>query len=457
MGTKFNLSNEITKILNEEKINETAKKCGFVIRESKLTGFRFLDMLLFTHFNHKELSLNDLSVQLKARYGISIKKQSVNERFTQTAVSFFKIILEDVINISVQKTNKIDFTKYEKVRIKDSTAFQLPEPMQNNYPGSGGSGSKAGARIQFEYDLKAGKILDLSLHPYNIQDTKNAKDTIDDINTNELIIRDLAYTAIPNLKKIEAKGSFYLNRLNTTTKAYTSSNKKDFVELDFASIFKQMKTQKINRLEKLVYIGKERFKTRIIIELLPQKKYEQRVRKAKKQATKKGRKLGKNYLSKIGLNIFITNTDIKSEDIRILYTMRWQIELMFKIWKSIGEIDKIGKMKVARFEVSLFGKLIWIALNWHILWYVILYYFHKDGIKISPYKFYKTLKIRLLEQRSLIYEGTEKLSNFINDLIIMSPNNHKSEKKKNSNNWSYEIYEKFSTDNNALKINNLKP
>ncbi len=57
----------------------------------------------------------------------------------------------------------------------------------------------------------------------------------------------------------------------------------------------------------------------------------------------------------------------------------------------------------------------------------ILHYFHNQGINISPYKFYKTLKITLMQQRLAIYKGYEKLSEFIYDLIIMSPNNHKSE------------------------------
>ncbi len=56
---------------------------------------------------------------------------------------------------------------------------------------------------------------------------------------------------------------------------------------------------------------------------------------------------------------------------------------MFKIWKSIGEINKVGKMKVERFETSLYGKLIWIALNWHILWHVVFtIIFLKKGINI---------------------------------------------------------------------------
>lgn len=459
MGTnnfKFNanqLSNKITDILNEEYINKTAKECGFIVRKGKIDGFKFLDMLLFTHFNQKELSLNDLALQLEQRYKISITKQGIDERFTEAAVKFFKIVLEEVINISIQKNTEIDFTQYDKVRIKDSTAFQLPDSMQDKYPGSGGAGSKASIRIQFEYDIKTGKILDLSLYAFNNQDANNAKTTIEEIQSNELVIRDLGYVLIDNLKKINNKGAFYLNRLHKNTKVYKLNDKGIFEEIDFSEIYKYMKTNQLSRIDKEVYIGKEKFKTRIIIELLPKKQYEERIRKAKKEATKKGRELGKDYKAKAGLNIFITNTEIDAEQIRLLYTIRWQIELMFKIWKSIGEIDKVKKMKIERFESFLIAKLIWIAINWQIMWNIILYFYNVRNQKISPYKLFKTLKIRLIEFRTALYNGSEHLTDFINNIAKISPVNHKSEKKKNSKNWSYEIFKTFSIKYNVQIIN----
>lgn len=446
------LSKKITEIINEDNINIIAKDNGFFIREVKLDGFKFLDMLLFTHFNHKELSLNDLSIQLKIRYGITIRKQSIDERFTETAVKFLKTVLEKIINIYVQKNNEIDFTKYANVRIKDSTAFQLPPTMEDKYPGSGGSASTAMIRIQFEYDLKTGKILDLSIYPFNNQDTKNAKETIDNIQENDLVIRDLAYTAIKNLQKIEEKNAFYLNRLNSTTNVY-EDKKGQSEELDFNKLQNYMKANNLQRIEKDVYVGKqEKFKTHIIIELLPQERYDQRVRKAKKEAKRKGRKLGKIYKSRMGLNVFITNTDIPATRVRIMYTMRWQIELMFKIWKSTGEIHKVKKMKIERFEAVLFAKLIWIAINWQIMWQIIVFFYTKRNIKISPFKIFKTLKLRLNDFRIALYTSVKQLSNYINEIAEISPENHESEKKKNSTNWSYEIYKIFAVNHKSQII-----
>jgi hypothetical protein len=104
----------------------------------------------------------------------------------------------------------IDFTAYGKVRVKDSTCFQLPDNMEWKYKGSGGASSKASVRLQFEYNLKNGAILDLSIHPFNVQDMANANESISSIDTGDPVIRDLGYVKSITLKKYKNS-----NRLTT--------------------------------------------------------------------------------------------------------------------------------------------------------------------------------------------------------------------------------------------------
>ncbi len=436
------LSKEITTFLNEDNINRIAKETGFVQRERKLNGFKFLDMLLFTHFNADELSLNDLSAQLADRFNIHISSQAIDERFTNAAVVFFKTILEKILNNWLSSKAHINFTKYKKVKIKDSTSFQLPMNMKEKYRGSGGASSEASIRIQFEYDLKNGEITDLSLHPFIYQDMTDSSKTIDAIKSDELIIRDLGYISINYMQKIQEKSAFYLNRLHSGTNVYQKEGEY-YVKIDFAKIQKQMKKNGLSFLDKKVYLGKDKFPTRMIIELLPQKKYEERIRKVKRKASKGSRNIGKNLKARIALNVFVTNTNIPAENIRILYTLRWQIELMFKVWKSIGEIHKVKEMKVERFEAYLFAKLIWIIINWKIVWQISIFMFNKNKVEISPYKLFKTLKNRLFDFRQALIKGFEHLFDYIISIARISHRNHRSEKKRCTKTWSYDVIEKF--------------
>jgi len=193
-----------------------------------------------------------------------------------------------------------------------------------------------------------------------------------------------------------------------------------------------------------VYLGKEnQFKTRLIIDTIPTEVYQKRMMEAERRAKKEGRTITTEYRVRQALNLFITNTDISPKHVRLLYTLRWQIELMFKIWKSIGEIDKVKKMKVERFESFLFAQLIWIVLNWHIMRLMVHYYYQEDGVKISPFKLYATLKVSIMDFRASTIESIDSISSFIMETIDLGPTNLFSEKKKNSKTWSFDIYKLF--------------
>ena len=438
------LSAEITKLLSEESINQLARITGFTRRTGgKIDGFKFLDTLLFANFNHKDLSLNGMSKYLNKKHDVEISKQSIDERFNENTLLFFRAVLEKAISISIPQDDEIDFTDFKTVRIKDSTSFQLPENMVEMYPGSGGSASKAAIRIQFEYDLKSEQIIDLSLHPFTTQDMTDAGLTLSAITPNELIIRDLGYVKIDYLRQIKKQGAFYLNRLQSGTKVYEMIDG-EYVEIDFWKLYKRMKSKNFIRIDRVVYIGKnEKFETRMIIERLPDAEYQERLRKANAKAKKNGTKISTDNKAKMGLNLFVTNTEVPGNQVRFLYTLRWQIELMFKIWKSIGEIDQVKKMKVERFEACLLVKLLWVVINWHIMRRVVIWFFNEHSIEISPYKLFKSFKEELYDFRDAIIKGIKGMMSFINTLVRISPKNHRSEKKKNTANWSYDIIRLF--------------
>lgn len=73
----------------------------------------------------------------------------------------------------------------------------------------------------------------------------------------------------------------------------------------------------------------------------------------------------KRDIAKYGF--IITNLrkeDYLKEEIYPIYSLRWQIELDFKNWKSILKIDESSrKLKKKRIEVHFYGKLCNILIN----------------------------------------------------------------------------------------------
>ena len=215
-------------------------------------------MVVFNTNSLLDESLNDLTIDLQQNYETRISKQALHERFNEKAVQFVTYALEKLLNKQLLDKNTFrNCDEFKRFLIKDSVCFQIDESLVNAYPGSGGGGSKANARIQFEYDLLNGQIVDLSLNAFNDQDAKDSTATLHLVEEGDLIIRDLAYMHLTALQGIVKKIAHFLCRLNTQRKVYRERDGQ-MVELDFAAIVKFMRENNIKQYEEQVWLGKKK-------------------------------------------------------------------------------------------------------------------------------------------------------------------------------------------------------
>jgi len=431
-----NLDDSIATFFSREELDQLALDTGFVQRKSPLNGSLFFDLLVFNSENLKNQSLNDLTVDLNNKCGINISKQSLHERFNEYSVVFLKSALEKLLRDQVEvEPFMLELKGINRILIKDSVCFQIDESLSAHYPGSGGKGSKASVRIQFEFDLLTGSINDISLNAFNDQDSRNAVTTVELVNEGDLVIRDLAYVGLEALKGIVKQVAFFLCRLSPTVFIYEKIGDV-YVKIDFVKIYAYMKKRNMKFIEKDVYIGKtEKFNTRLIIHLMPAEQIKERIRKARQNNKKKSRgKLSKEYIARAHLNLFITNTKVEvvpAHHVWKLYQLRWQIELSFKIWKSICDIEKVKKVNKYRLECYIYAKLIIIFLAWKFIWRISKHLFSTEGKTISLFKAFKTfMKTKLTEVRSVFFNHQGSVKDFMREFYLISRKKHLLEKKK---------------------------
>ena len=431
------LQNEFENHFDKNEIEELAHTCQFIQRRGKIDGISFLSLIVFNSNSLLDESLNDLTIDLERNHGINISKQALHERFNDKSVEFMTSALEKLFNKQLQ--NKVQFRncdEFKRFLIKDSVCFQVDETLVNVYPGSGGGGSKANVRIQFEYDLFNGQIVDLSLNAFNEQDAKDSTATLHLVEEGDLIVRDLAYMHLEALEGIVKKIAHFLCRLNTQRKVYQEQDGK-MIELDFSAIVKFMRENCIKQCEKLVWLGKKKdLQVRLFLFLMPEHVYNERMRKANKNARKKGHRVSEEYKARAALNLFITSAPPEFIDIETawkIYSLRWQIELTFKIWKSICKIDKVKKVKKARLECYIWAKLFMIVLCWRIVWFTAKFldrYYQKN---LSLFKAFKTLIRDMDRLEQVLSDRTLAMGRYLVEFIQLSSKKHILEKKKLGN------------------------
>jgi hypothetical protein len=137
---------------------------------------------------------------------------------------------------------------------------------------------------------------------------------------------------------------------------------------------------------------------RLIIEKVPKKVADEKRRKLKLLSKFKEKFISEKRLELCDVNTYITNAStskISTQNIRAFYGIRWQIEILFKAWKSVFNIDKFNKMKVERFECNTYGTLLLIALTTQLYGYFKNEIYTKYKKEISTLKFFKLMKNKI--------------------------------------------------------------
>lgn len=337
---------KITKVLSESEILRIAKETGFVVRESKkIRAVGFLKMLLYDQLEYDTPSLQQHAFGLDAANAVKVSKEGLNKRFGDTAVLFVQRVFESYLQYSIDHdcipTELKD--KFKAVRILDSTEFKLFDSLAAVFPGYNSASAMACAAIQFEYDIIGKEVYSLTPGNAKQSDKTYADEGMDNIHEGELLLRDLGYYSVESYKKIEDRKAFYISRLKSQVKIYEQTNGQ-YTELDLAKLIKRIKKSKHGFFNQAVYIGtKEKKEVRLIAWLL--KEDAQKNRLAKKKG-KKG-KINNNDILWSMLNVFVTNVpaaNLTVQQAYELYKIRWQVELMFKTWKSILKLDAVRKM-----------------------------------------------------------------------------------------------------------------
>jgi hypothetical protein len=121
--------------------------------------------------------------------------------------------------------------------------------------------------------------------------------------------------------------------------------------------------------DQTVYLSKKKFPVRLIISRVDESLKKNRIENIEKNNRWRGAKTSTTYKERAGFNFIVTNLPVEkyaAEQIQKLYHLRWQIELVFKAWKSTLKLDDIPTKGAYTIECILYGKLIWALLSWKI-------------------------------------------------------------------------------------------
>jgi hypothetical protein len=351
-----------------EKAKQIAKQTGLVKRASKLTGSLFLTILVCGFLENPTASYAYL-VEFAYDLGLEITKQGLQDRLVQgEGLAFMRQMFSVVLESFKTKLGmELDLLKeFSAVYLHDSTTILLPKQLAQLYPSTNqgkARASEAGLKLQVTWDWLHNQMAKLSVHAGKASDLGHRLD-LKGLSKGSLIIFDLGYFVLETFKQIKIQDMWWVSRLDLKCCVYLAGEASEF------DLLNHLKKSKQEYIDLELEVGKKvHLPGRVIVVRLPQTAVEERLRKTKAQAKRCGYNLSDTKREWLQYNVYFTNlpvTKMSGSQVVLLYHIRWQIELVFKLSKSEMELDQILGRSEARVLAEIYAKLMGLMLFYYL-------------------------------------------------------------------------------------------
>lgn len=357
---------ELLQGLLSETMDVLARETGCVKRERKFSGSTLLSSLVLTVLQNPKPTNRDYQTTA-AQLGVCVTENAIAQRFTPELVKFLEAALDRVLShVLTTDAPPIELLgRFTQVVIGDSTTVTLPDEYADQFPGCGGThgSGKAALKIQVLWDLRHGR-LQARLEPGRASDAKSPITELP-LPAGSLSIFDLGYFSLERFDRVAQAEGYWLSRLQHGTTVCDAAGNVVALRKFLA------KNAKRGVVDVRVQLGEKRLPCRMVaVRVLPAIATRRR-KKLREKARDHGRKASPEYLALQGWTIFITNCPpslLRWKEVVVLYRARWQIERLFKLWKSFNHLaDCDAAAPAAQQLAEVYVKLIAVIIQHGIL------------------------------------------------------------------------------------------
>jgi len=255
--------------------------------------------------------------------------------------------------------------RFTAVVLLDNSTIALPATLAPWWPGCGGAtGPTAALKIGVRLDLRGGTLDGPLLCDGRTHDRAPPLQTAP-LPRGSLRIADLGFFDLAVFKEMAARGVYWLSRLHFTTAVYDQDGRRwDVLDLLAATGAAE--------IDLSVTLGVEqRVSARLLAVRVPDEVANGRRRRLRAEAKWRGKTPSARSLAGAAWTLLVTNvpTDLLAvREALVLARARWQIELLFKLWKSHGHIDESRSGKPWRVLCEVYAKLLaMLVQHWLLL------------------------------------------------------------------------------------------
>ena len=364
MNTVSQVSVALQSVLTVQA-NRLARRYGVVQRQRKLSGATLAQALVLGWLHRPDATIEQLA-QTAAACGKPVRPQAIDQRFREPTAAFFQHLLEAAVaQVVTAEPVAIELLKkFAGVWVEDSTVIRLPTCFGHLWPASGGANgqSEAGLKLYVELDLASGRLVGPTCVAGRQSDHRSQLS--DAVPSGGVRIADLGFFDLAQLAQLDRRGVFWITRIQPHTALYDEEGQR----LDVGRLMRGLK----GPLDRRVHVGaRERLACRLIVTRAPASVVRKRRQRLAKEAARRSRPVSQRQRDWCRWTVVVTN--IRNEQLSVhealvLLKMRWQIELLFKRWKSLGRVGESRSANPWRMLIEIYAKLLGMLIqHWLVL------------------------------------------------------------------------------------------
>jgi hypothetical protein len=345
--------------------NELARAHGVIQRERVFTGASLLQLFVFGWLKNPQAGPSALA-RFAGGLGLKLSKQAVEERFTMQAAEWLLAVLRRGVQylICAQEVSLPLLQRFTAVLLEDGSTITLPAALKQVWRGCGGSGPEAALKLTVRWDLLTGGLRGPYVQAGRSHETQSPLRE-QQMPAGSLWIGDLGYFSLLWLTQLVKQGVYFLLGYKEPLTVWTASGK----QMDVLDL---LPTDGQQVLDVPVAVGaRKQVQARLIAKRMPEKVVERRREQLKEQAHKRCKPVNQRQWELVQWAIMLTNVPVSmlsAAEAMALMRARWQIELLWKVWKQWGAIDEWQTANPARILCELYAKLLGMLVqHWLLL------------------------------------------------------------------------------------------
>lgn len=361
MCTSVTELGEILQKLLVEDANRIGRESGFIQRQRKFSGSSFAQTLIFGWQANPNASLEELC-QSACQAGVDVSPQGLQERLnSQGANEFLHRLLLRGLEYVVEGEAKPSalLRQFNGIYVQDSSKVELPAQFETRWQGN--HAQQATLKVQTVLDYQSGH-LSFRLAPGRHHDCPLQTT---DLPAGSLRLADVGYFKVSVFEALNARGVAWLSRLPARVGLWMHGK--------VMHVWEWLTLQTGDCLDQMVELTAQRFTARFIAVRVPPHIAEERRKRVREAAkSRKHSQLQTETLSLCDWTILVTNLQAEAlsvQDALRLLRLRWQIELLFKLWKQHLSLDEWRSKQPYHIMSEVYAKLL-LALVQH--WFFVL-------------------------------------------------------------------------------------